>query len=196
MALELVYETHATTVDNEAGIATGWLPGRLSPLGRRQADELGERRRGGGFAAVYSSDLYRAVETAQIAFPPGGGGPELRQDRRLRECDYGALNGAPAAAIAEQRVRRLTDPFPGGQSYCDVLAATASFLRDLLASERDGSRILLIAHSANRWSLDALLTGARLRDVLADPPPWRPGWHYALPADWSGGEVNRPGAGR
>jgi broad specificity phosphatase PhoE len=196
MAIEIVYETHATTVDNEAGVATGWLPGRLSPLGRRQAVELGERRRGGGFAAVYSSDLHRAVETARIAFPPRRGGSELRQDRRLRECDYGALNGAPATVIARQRARRLADPFPGDQSYRDVLAATASFLRDLLASERDGTRILLIAHSANRWSLDALLTGVRLRDVLADPAPWRPGWHYTLPADWTGGRVNRPGADR
>jgi hypothetical protein len=26
----LVYETHSITEDNERGIATGWLPGRLS----------------------------------------------------------------------------------------------------------------------------------------------------------------------
>lgn len=30
MAVELVYETHSITTDNEAGIATGWLPRRLS----------------------------------------------------------------------------------------------------------------------------------------------------------------------
>ncbi|MEY9875062.1 broad specificity phosphatase PhoE [Streptacidiphilus sp. MAP12-33] len=182
MAVEIVYETHSTTVDNEAGIATGWLPGRLSPRGRRQAAELGERRRGDGFAAVFTSDLHRAVQTAQIAFPDGR--PVIHRDRRLRECDYGELNGAPAAVIAAQRARRLTDPFPGGQRYREVLDATASFLRDLLA-ERDGSRVLLIAHSANRWSLDCLLAGARLEDVLASPPPWRAGWRYTLPGDWS-----------
>jgi alpha-ribazole phosphatase/probable phosphoglycerate mutase len=27
MPVKLIYETHATTVDNETGIATGWLPG-------------------------------------------------------------------------------------------------------------------------------------------------------------------------
>lgn len=27
MTVEIVYETHSTTTDNEAGIATGWLPG-------------------------------------------------------------------------------------------------------------------------------------------------------------------------
>ncbi|TQF06057.1 histidine phosphatase family protein [Kitasatospora acidiphila] len=115
MAVEIVYETHSTTVDNEAGIATGWLPGRLSALGRRQAAELGERRRTGGFAAVFTSDLDRAVETARIAFPDGQ--PPLHQDVRLRECNYGDLNGTPVARIAAQRTRRIDDPFPGGQSY-------------------------------------------------------------------------------
>ncbi|WP_236651998.1 histidine phosphatase family protein [Streptacidiphilus neutrinimicus] len=41
MAVEIVYETHCTTTDNAAGIATGRLPSRLSELGRRQAAELG-----------------------------------------------------------------------------------------------------------------------------------------------------------
>ena len=66
--LELIYETHATTVDNEEGRATGWLPGELSAAGLEQARALGRRRRDDGLDAVFSSDLARAVETAQIAF--------------------------------------------------------------------------------------------------------------------------------
>ncbi|MDH6139361.1 MULTISPECIES: histidine phosphatase family protein [Kitasatospora] len=182
MAVEIVYETHSTTIDNEAGIATGWLPGRLSTLGRRQAAELGERRRVGGFAAVFTSDLDRAVETARIAFPDGR--PPLHQDIRLRECNYGDLNGTPVAGIAAQRARHIDEPFPGGQSYRQVLAATEAFLYDL-ATRWDGSRILVIAHSANRWALDCLLTGASLEDVVAAPPAWRPGWHYTLPSGWT-----------
>ena len=67
--IELVFETHCTTEDNEAGRATGWLPGRLSPRGRAQARELGRRRAADGIAAVFCSDLARAVETAGIPFP-------------------------------------------------------------------------------------------------------------------------------
>ena len=44
MAIELVFETHSTTVDNEEGRATGWLPGQLSARGRTQAQQLGRRR--------------------------------------------------------------------------------------------------------------------------------------------------------
>lgn len=178
MPIRLVYETHATTIDNEAGIATGWLPGVLSPVGRRQARELGDRRRNDGIAAVFTSDLHRAVDTARIAFACTT--VPIHQDHRLRECNYGRLNGRPQAALAPLRGRHIDETFPGGQSYREVLAATEDFLGDL-GTWWDGSRILLIAHSANRWALDCLLTGADLEDLVQAPAHWQPGWEYTVP---------------
>ncbi|MFI7274495.1 histidine phosphatase family protein [Streptomyces sp. NPDC049879] len=176
--VRLVYETHATTTDNEAGIATGRLPGVLSPTGRRQAGELGDRRRDDGIGAVFTSDLHRAVDTARIAF--AGTAVPMFQDRRLRECDYGHLNGRPQATLAPLRARHIDKPFPGGQSHREVLAATEDFLGDLV-TRWGGSRVLLIAHSANRWALDCLLTGADLADLVAAPARWQPGWEYTVP---------------
>ena len=63
MAIQLVYETHAMTLDNEQGRATGWRPGQLSQRGREQAQQLGRRRAGDGITAVFSSDLARATQT-------------------------------------------------------------------------------------------------------------------------------------
>ena len=68
MTLELVVETHSTSIDNERGVATGSLDGELSERGRAQARALGERRSDDGIAAVFSSDLGRAVETVRVAF--------------------------------------------------------------------------------------------------------------------------------
>jgi broad specificity phosphatase PhoE len=179
MAVEIIYETHQTSTDNEAGIATGWLPGELSALGRAQAEELGERRRRDYPAAVFTSDLRRAVETAEIAF--GGSDVPIIQDARLRECNYGELNGAPVAHVAAERLHRVTTPFPGGQSYEDVVRATEAFLHDLAAGW-DGRHVLLIAHSANRWALQVLLTGARLEELVVAPFDWQPGWFFTLPS--------------
>ncbi|WP_031519189.1 histidine phosphatase family protein [Streptomyces sp. NRRL F-5123] len=185
MAVALVYETHTLTTDNEAGISTGWLPGQLSAEGVREALDLGERRRGEDIAAVFTSDLHRSVETARIAFP--GGRPPIHQDVRLRECDYGDLNGSPSHLVDAQRARRINTPFPGGQSYRQVLAATDSFLREL-AEHHDGRRVLVIAHTANKWALDCLLTGASLPDLLAAPFAWQPhGWCYTVPTGWGAG---------
>jgi alpha-ribazole phosphatase/probable phosphoglycerate mutase len=175
--IELVYETHSTSTHNEAGIATGWLDGELSAQGREQARALGARRRGDGLSVVYTSDLGRAIETADIAF--AGSDLERRQDVRLRECNYGELNGRPVAEIDALRATRIEEPYPGGESYRDVAERTRDFLCDVL-DEFDGQRVLLIAHAANRWSLQHLLGGASLEDVVTAPFAWREGWEYAL----------------
>jgi alpha-ribazole phosphatase/probable phosphoglycerate mutase len=147
--LELIYETHATTRDNEAGIATGWLPGELSETGREQALELGARRR--EVDAVFSSDLGRALETVAIAFFDSD--VPIFHDWRLRECDYGALNGAPREELELEK--HLEMPFPGGESYADVLARVESFVRDLQRGW-DGKRVLVVSHAAPRWALQQL----------------------------------------
>jgi broad specificity phosphatase PhoE len=139
----VVFETHATSDDNEAGIATGWRPGRLSAAGREQAHALGDRRRADGIDAVFSSDLARAVETAELAF--SGSDIPLFLDWRLRECDYGELNGAPRSLLDEQRADRVDEPWPGGESWAEAVARVERALDDL----PDG-RVVVIGHVATR----------------------------------------------
>ena len=179
MATEVVYETHSTSVDNERGIATGWLDGELSARGREQALELGRRRRHDGISAVYVSDLGRAVETAEIAF--GGTDFPVRYDPRLRECDYGDLNGAPVDEVATVRRRHVDEPFPRGESYREVVERMRAFLDDV-AVRHDGERIVVIAHSANRWALDHLVHGTPLEELVDAPFQWQEGWLYVLSA--------------
>ena len=172
----LVFETHALTSDNERGVATGWLGGMLSQRGRSLAAELGARRRHDGIDEVLCSDLARAVETAEIAF--GHTSIPVRIDWRLREIDYGDLNGAPADLVARERVRRVDVPFPGGESYREATARMGALLGELVAGRR-GRRVLLIGHTATRWALDHLLDGSPLDELVVAPFDWREGWEYA-----------------
>ncbi len=187
MTVRLVYETHSTTLDNEAGIATGWLPGRLSTAGRANAAALGRRRRDDGLALVVVSDLARAVETVEIAF--AGSDVPVHLDPRLRECCYGELDGSPAASLP--RGRHVETPFPGGESYRDVVDRTADLLVEL-ANQWDGARVLLVAHSANRWAIEHLLLGRDLGALVAAPFAWQESWEYDLPTGWT----PRPSGGR
>jgi broad specificity phosphatase PhoE len=175
--IELVYETHSTTLDNEQGRATGWLPGVLSAAGREQARALGERRREDKVDAVFSSDLARAVDTARIAFE--GSEIPLFLDWRLRECDYGELNGRPTAELDPLKAQRVDDPYPGGESYRQVATRVASLLDDLLA-HFDGSRIVIVSHASPRWALEHLLLGRPLEELVVAPFAWQEGWEYAL----------------
>jgi len=174
--VEIVFETHSISVDNERGIATGWLDGALSERGRESARKLGERRRDDGISAVFTSDLGRAVETAEIAFADTA--VPIHRDWRLRECNYGELNGMPSAQLEAERSRRIDEPYPGGESYRQVVDRVRSFLDDL-SPAYDEKRIVLIGHSATRWALDHLLTGTPLEELVG-PFDWQEGWTYAL----------------
>jgi broad specificity phosphatase PhoE len=169
----VVYETHSTSEDNEAGIATGWLGGRLSATGRAQAEELGRRRRDDRIELVVASDLNRAVETAQIAF--AGSTIPVCLDWRLRECDYGTYNGMPRSVLDAERVRRVDEPWPGGESWREAVARVTSFLDEL-----HGGRVLVIGHIATRWALDHRVHGRRLEELAAEDFAWQPGWEYML----------------
>jgi 2,3-bisphosphoglycerate-dependent phosphoglycerate mutase len=175
--VEIVFESHATSTHNEAGIASGWLDGRLSESGRREAVELGERRQADGIAAVYTSDLGRAVETAELAF--AGSGIPLRRDARLRECDYGSLAGGSARRVGEVKSEHLEEPFPHGESYRQVAERVGAFVEEL-RQRHAGERVVVIGHSATRWALAHLLTGEPLEDLVNEHFVWQDGWEYVL----------------
>lgn len=175
LGVEISFETHSTSVDNERGIATGWLEGELSTLGRKQASELGARH-APLVDVVYTSDLRRAVQTTEIAF--GGCGVPIHQDRRLRECNYGTMNGMKVEELERTRRDHVDEPFEDGESYRGVVARTRELLDDL-ATDHDGWRVVLIGHSANRWALDHLVHGTPLEELVG-PFDWQAGWHYSL----------------
>jgi 2,3-bisphosphoglycerate-dependent phosphoglycerate mutase len=175
VAIELVFETHSTTTDNEQGHATGWLPGELSEQGRAQAQQLGSRRRDDGITAVFSSDLARAVQTASAAFATSA--IPVLYDWRLRECDYGRRNGMPAAELHAGRHEHLDQPYPGGESWRQAVTRVGRFLADL-PLRWNGQRILVIGHVATRWGLDHFIGGVPLEDLAAQDFAWQPGWEY------------------
>jgi 2,3-bisphosphoglycerate-dependent phosphoglycerate mutase len=179
MSVEIVFETHSISVDNESGIASGWLSSRLSERGKALAKELGERRRNDNIAAVFSSDLTRAIETAEIAF--AGCTIPIYEDWRLRECNYGVLNGMRHEQLDAERQLRIDDPFPKGESWRQAVERVETFL-DELTGTHDHERILLIGHVATRWALDHYVRDISLEDLASTPFAWQEGWEYVYPS--------------
>lgn len=173
-SLTILFETHATSLDNEAGLASGWYDVDLSAAGRLQALAMGERHREAQVSAVYCSDLQRSWRTADLAF--GGRWPVIR-DPRLRECDYGELTRARADEIDHQRGARVSVPFPGGESYEQVTARVRGWLLEVRRATRAG-RLFVIGHRATYYALEHLLGGRPLGAVVESPWAWQPGWIY------------------
>ena len=174
MAVEVVYETHSISVDNESGHATGWLPGELSDRGREAAARLGDRRRNDGLSVVYTSDLRRAVHTAEIAF--AGAEIPIIRDARLRECNYGALNGRPREEV---HAYGIDERYPDGETWREAVERVEGFLREL-PDEHDGERVLIVAHMSAWYALERLANGRTLEDVVGTRMNWQEGWEYSL----------------
>jgi 2,3-bisphosphoglycerate-dependent phosphoglycerate mutase len=176
MSIQIVFETHSISEDNQHGIATGWNHGQLSEKGRLLAKELGVRRRNDGIQVIFTSDLRRAVETVEIAL--GDSSIPILHDWRLRECDYGDQNGNMSTSdLQRARQHHLDEPYPGGESWRQATNRVGRFLDDL-ALRWDGSRILVIGHVATRWGCEHYLNGASLENLIEAEFIWRPGWEY------------------
>lgn len=177
--MKLVFETHATSLDNEDGLASGWFDVALSATGEEQARALGARRRDDHLAVVFCSDLSRSFRTAEIAF--GDRSLPIVRDARLRECDYGDLTRQPTSEIDRRRLLHLVDPFPNGESYQLVVDRVSGWLRDALPYS-DAGTVLIIGHRATYYALEHLLNRVTLHEAVTSPWTWQPGWTYYLRA--------------
>jgi len=130
---------------------------------------------------VFCSDLKRAVDSAKIAFE---GVTPIITDKRLRECNYGKLNGFPNAVVEPMcEGECIYNKFPEGESYEDVKARISDFL-EFLKKNYYGKNVAILAHKAPRLSLDVLLKGKTWEQALAEDwrktKSWQPGWEYQI----------------
>ncbi len=181
----IIFESHSTTFDNEAHISSGHNDVELSPLGISQAKELGERRKGETFDAIFCSDLQRSYKTAEIAF---GNKFSIIKDKRLRECDYGDLTQHSSSEVDLEKIKRIKTPFPNGESYEQTSERMKSFLEDLLknyngppshkASEGQSKTVMVIGHRATQYGLEHWIKGLSLEEIISISWKWQPGWVY------------------
>lgn len=181
MSVCITYFVHGTTTDNEQHFSSGWKDVGLSELGVKQSKELTEQTKDMKFDIVFCSDLKRAHDSAKLAWE---GVYEIIPDARLRECNYGTLNGAFSDIVEPMQVAEaITKPFPDGESYEDVKNRVADFLASL-KQNYDGKHIAIVAHKAPQLSLDVLLKDKTWKQALAEDwrktKSWQPGWKYQL----------------
>ena len=134
-AFTLLMVRHGATPWSEAGRLNGWTDVPLSDAGRRQVRGLARSLALDDGATIWSSDLERAVATARAI----SGGAAIRIDERLRELDFGRLEGLTWSELEPATRRALVDfdgfEAPGGES----VAALSSRVDDFLADLRNGT---------------------------------------------------------
>ena len=181
MAVKITYFVHGTTLDNLEHKATGWLPGELSEKGIEQGIALREKINIDEFDLVICSDLKRAIDSANNVFQ---GKKELVIDERLRECNYGDLNGKDSSLIVYED--HITEPFPNGECMLDIEKRVKSFCDDII-KKYDGKHIAIVAHKAPQLALQVLTEGKSWEYVIEHDwrktKSWQPGWEYIIRKD-------------
>lgn len=181
MSVKITYFVHGTTTDNEQHISSGWKDVELSQLGIKQSEELTEQTKDMKFDAIFTSDLKRANDSANITW--GKSGIPIIQDKRLRECNYGDYNGKPSEEVEPLQEKSITTPMPNGESYEQVKERVSAFIEDLRDKYNDG-HIAIVAHKAPQLALDVLLKGKTWESAFASDwrkvGNWQPGWEYIV----------------
>ena len=158
---------HGETAANSSCVIQGQSDVPLSPAGVRQAEMLARRWRKRRFDAVYSSDLSRALRTAEIVT----GGAEIVITPELREMDLGAWVGHTTSEIAglfpdEWKAFRSATPecrATGGESRRELMERTARFFR-AAAGRHDGQNVLVVTHGGVLRAFFLLLMGGALNE--------------------------------
>src|SRR5258706_9533312 len=100
MKMRLIVVRHGETEWNAEGREIGQLDSALTPRGMEQARRLAQRLAPAKIAAVYSSDLGRAVKTAEIV--AAACHTEIRLSPDLRERHMGIFQGVTIQEIRQQ----------------------------------------------------------------------------------------------
>lgn len=158
MSLQLLLVRHGESEGNAAGAFTGHGPSPITARGRRQAEAVGRclAAEGSALAALYSSDLPRAVQTAEALREAMGAahlGTPLRLRGDLRERAMGAWEGVAFTEIQTRHpedwqrlvARTLDHSPPGGESHRAVGRRVAAALTALCAEHAAG-RVVVVSH--------------------------------------------------
>jgi broad specificity phosphatase PhoE len=168
---------HGQSDWNAAGRWQGHADRPLTELGRQQAAELAERLASVPLDAVYSSDLRRALETAEPVAARLG--LDVQAVPALREVDVGAWSGLSRPEVEQRfpdafaRWRGGGQGWEDGETYEQMTERVVGAVLELAAAH-PGGEILVVAHGGPIRALHAVALGLdisehrRLKPVAAN----------------------------
>lgn len=175
--MKVIYFVHGTTSDNAEGKCSGWKQASLTDIGKERAIKLGELRKDIQFDFIFTSDLMRAIESANLAFP----NVKHIQDTRIRECNYGDFDGEDKSLVVYEE--HIDKPFPNGESLKDVEKRVENFIK-FLKDNYQGKTIGIVAHRAPQLAFEVLTKNISWEEAIKNDwrktKSWKPGWEYII----------------
>lgn len=154
---------HARSVWNAEGRWQGQADPPLDAIGLKQAHALADHLQEEALAAVYSSPLARAQQTAEIIAQACH--TSLILDERLKERHIGEWAGLTAAEVKERYPEvfkpgwHINGP-PGGESQADLMARAAAVFEQIVVSHPD-TTVAVVSHGGTLNAYLAHLFGTQ-----------------------------------
>ena len=162
MTTTILLARHGESDWNRSKRWQGFADRPLTDLGRQQASELAKRLEDSELDAVYSSDLQRARETAQIVAQTKGLDVQTTPD--LREVDVGSWSGLTRAEAEERHPEQYARWLQGGEGWedgetYDQLGERVVRAIRRIAKAHEGERVLVVAHGGTIRAIHAAALG-------------------------------------
>jgi len=142
---------HGQTIWNFEGRLQGHLDSPLTELGLLQTERIADRLASQPHHAIYSSDLQRTSQAAKLIAEKTGN--SVVMDKRLRERNYGILEGLTRTEMKEKYPKEFSllqsgEPdyaIPEGETESNFFKRCVACLEDL-AQRHTGQTILVVTH--------------------------------------------------
>lgn len=121
---------HGESETNQSKRWTGWLDVHLTAKGKADAQKVSEFLKGISFDKIYTSDLSRAIETAEIAIP----NCHYEKTPLLREVNVGSLANQPISVLSDsQRLQASKNGYAdfGGEMKDELYKRILQFRKEL-----------------------------------------------------------------
>ena len=155
--MKLYFIRHGESETNLAGHYTGWAQVNLTEKGVRDAEGVRPILANVKFDKIFSSDLIRAMKTAETAIP----GCVYETTPLLREVNVGNLALKPFPPKDDPRRALMVDGFApfGGESYAELRERVAEFL--VKAKALDCDNVAAFTHAGFLRQLISIVLDAR-----------------------------------
>ena len=147
---------HGETVDNALQIMQGQTQGELNELGKEQARQVAQRLAGEPVDVFISSDLHRAIQTAEIIAEPHN--LPITTTSLLRERDWGSFTGR---FIPDLKGEVWPDDI---ESEPALLQRALAFLQ-YVTTTYPGKRVVAVGHGIINKAILAVYAGCTMREV-------------------------------
>lgn len=164
--MKLYLVRHGQTIENVKKITMGQRHGRLTTVGIRQAQLLGEQLKNFEFDVIYSSDLKRASATLKEIkrhFPK----TPITYNKNLRETKLGELEGKRWDKISMEDIAGdfITKKAKGGESLQDLKRRVNKFI-NLIKKKHVNDQVLIVAHAGTIKMFLSILQGVSVKKIF------------------------------